>query len=154
MVFHQGLDAVGQLQMDVDLRIRPQELVHHRLQMLLAETQRRCDDQVALGLAVFAGHLLVGIAQRIDDAAAGLEVALAAFDQHNMPLYAVWQAYLRTYQPKTLVAWGRGGPFFGVPGAEAFRRDLRDARIELLDSGHFALEEDAARVADLILQTF
>lgn len=66
----------------------------------------------------------------------------------------MWQDYFRSHQPKTVVAWGRGDPFFGVPGAQAFRRDLKDVRIELLDSGHFALEEDATRVADLILQTF
>lgn len=71
-----------------------------------------------------------------------------------MPLFDVWQAYFRQHQPKTLVAWGRGAPSFDVPGAEAFRRDLKDVRVELLDNGHFALEEDAQRVADLIKQTF
>jgi pimeloyl-ACP methyl ester carboxylesterase len=82
------------------------------------------------------------------------QMALFRDYRHNVPLFDVWQAYFREYQPKTLVAWGRGDPFFGVPGAEAFRRDLKDVRIELLDSGHFALEEDAAQVADLIKQTF
>lgn len=82
------------------------------------------------------------------------QMALFKDYQHNVPLYAVWQDYLHTHQPKTLVVWGRGDPFFGVAGAEAFRRHLKDVRIELLDSGHFALEEDAARVADLILHTF
>ncbi|MCZ8318833.1 MAG: alpha/beta hydrolase [Silanimonas sp.] len=74
--------------------------------------------------------------------------------QRNVPLFDVWQAYFRQHQPKTLVAWGKGDPFFGVPGAEAFRRDLKDVRVELLDSGHFALEEDAPRVAELIKQAF
>lgn len=82
------------------------------------------------------------------------QMALFKDYRHNVPLFDVWQAYFREHQPKTLVAWGRGDPFFGVPGAEAFCRDLKDVRIELLDSGHFALEEDAARVADLIKQTF
>jgi pimeloyl-ACP methyl ester carboxylesterase len=82
------------------------------------------------------------------------QMALFRDYQHNVPLFDVWQAYFRTHQPKTLVAWGRGDPFFGVPGAEAFRRDLKDVRMELLDSGHFALEEDATRVAELIKQTF
>jgi pimeloyl-ACP methyl ester carboxylesterase len=82
------------------------------------------------------------------------QMALFKDYRHNVPLFDVWQAYFREHQPKTLVAWGRGDPFFGVPGAEAFRRDLKDVRIELLDSGHFALEEDAAQVADLIKQTF
>lgn len=85
---------------------------------------------------------------------AARQLALFKDYQHNVPLFDVWQAYFRQHQPKTLVAWGQGDPFFGVPGAEAFRRDLKDVRVELLDSGHFALEEDAPRVADLIKQTF
>lgn len=94
--------------------------------------------------------------QALLDRPGSAERQLALFKdyQHNVPLFDVWQAYFRQHQPKTLVAWGRGDPFFGVPGAKAFRRDLKDVRVELLDSGHFALEEDAARVADLIKQTF
>lgn len=82
------------------------------------------------------------------------QMALFKDYRNNVPLFDVWQAYFRQHQPKTLVAWGRGDPFFGVPGAEAYRRDLTQVRVELLDSGHFALEEDAARVAELIKQTF
>jgi hypothetical protein len=41
-----------------------------------------------------------------------------------------------------------------VPGARAYSRDLSDIRVELLDSGHFALEEEALRIAELIKQTF
>ena len=41
-----------------------------------------------------------------------------------------------------------------VPGAEAYRKDLKNIRVELLDSGHFAVEEDAATVAALIHETF
>ncbi|MEI7465706.1 MAG: alpha/beta hydrolase [Burkholderiales bacterium] len=94
--------------------------------------------------------------QALLDRPGSAERQLALFKdyQHNVPLFDVWQAYFRQHQPKTLVAWGQGDPFFGVPGAEAFRRDLKDVRVELLDSGHFALEEDAPRVADLIKQTF
>lgn len=94
--------------------------------------------------------------QALLDRPGSAERQMALFNdyRHNVPLFDVWQAYFRAHQPKTLVAWGRGDPFFGVPGVEAFRRDLNDVRIELLDSGHFALEEDAARVADLIKQTF
>jgi pimeloyl-ACP methyl ester carboxylesterase len=85
---------------------------------------------------------------------AGRQMALFNDYRHNVPLFDVWHTYFRDHQPKTLVAWGRGDPFFGVPGAEAFRRDLKDVRVELLDSGHFALEEDAAQIAALIKQTF
>lgn len=94
--------------------------------------------------------------QALLDRPGSAERQMALFNdyRHNVPLFDAWQAYFREHQPKTLVVWGRGDPFFGVPGAEAFRRDLKDVRVELLNSGHFALEEDAARVADLIKQTF
>lgn len=74
--------------------------------------------------------------------------------QHNVALYSTWQAYLRAHQPRTLIAWGKGDPLFVPAGAEAYKRDLPHARLVWLDSGHFALEEDAARVARLIEQTF
>jgi pimeloyl-ACP methyl ester carboxylesterase len=124
-------------------------------QMLLAETTRM---QYTAG-ARHPEHLNPDawvLDQALLDRPASAERQMALFRdyQHNVPLFDVWQAYFRTHQPKTLVAWGRGGPFFGVPGAEAFRRDLIDVRVELLDSGHFALEEDATRVAELINQTF
>lgn len=82
------------------------------------------------------------------------QMALFRDYRHNVPLFDTWQAYFRTHQPKTLVAWGQGDPFFSVAGAQAYRRDLNDVRVELLDSGHFALEEDAVRVAELIKATF
>ena len=82
------------------------------------------------------------------------QMALFKDYANNVPLFETWQTYFRTHQPKTLVAWGKGDPFFGVPGAEAYRKDLKDIRVELLDSGHFALEEDSATVAALIHETF
>lgn len=94
--------------------------------------------------------------QALLDRAGSADRHLALFrDYHsNVPLYDAWQAYFRARQPKTLVVWGKGDPFFGVAGAQAYARDLRDVRIELLDSGHFALEEDATRIAELVKATF
>lgn len=74
--------------------------------------------------------------------------------RNNVARYDEWHAWFRRYQPRTLVAWGRGDPFFTVAGAEAFWRDLRDVEVHLLDSGHFALEEDAATIAALIHARF
>jgi pimeloyl-ACP methyl ester carboxylesterase len=74
--------------------------------------------------------------------------------KNNVPLYDAWHAYFRHHQPRTLVAWGKGDPFFGVPGAEAYKKDLRDITVELLDGGHFALEEWAIEVAAMIKNTF
>lgn len=52
------------------------------------------------------------------------------------------------------MAWGQGDPFFGVAGALAYKKDLEDVTLELLDAGHFALEERAADIAALIKKTF
>lgn len=82
------------------------------------------------------------------------QLALFRDYRHNVALYPDWQDYLRTQQPKTLVAWGRHDPVFIAAGAEAFRRDLAQADIHYLESGHFALEEDAGAIAALILRTF
>lgn len=72
-------------------------------------------------------------------------------DYHsNVARYPEWQAYLREHQPPTLITWGKGDPFFIEPGAKAYLRDLPDAQLHLLNTGHFALEEDLAEIAALI----
>jgi len=68
----------------------------------------------------------------------------------NVVLYPSIQRYLRTHQPPLLAVWGRNDPFFLPAGAEAFRRDLPDAEIHLLDAGHFALETRGAEIGGLI----
>jgi pimeloyl-ACP methyl ester carboxylesterase len=82
------------------------------------------------------------------------QVALFRDYASNVALYDTWHAYFRAHRPRTLVAWGRGDPFFTVAGAEAFRRDLPEARVEYLDGGHFALEEFTPRMAELIAEHF
>lgn len=69
--------------------------------------------------------------------------------QNNPPRYPDWQAWLRRRQPKLLAAWGKNDPFFTAPGAEAYRKDVPDANVVLLDTGHFALEEEADTIAEL-----
>ena len=69
--------------------------------------------------------------------------------QHNLTRYPAWQAWLRDRRPKILAVWGRNDPFFVPAGAEAYRRDVPDARVVLLDTGHFALEEEADTIAEL-----
>ena len=63
-----------------------------------------------------------------------------------------WQAWLREHKSPILVVWGRNDPSFIAPGAEAFKRDLPDAEIHLLDAGHFALDEKNDDIARLILE--
>jgi pimeloyl-ACP methyl ester carboxylesterase len=70
--------------------------------------------------------------------------------RNNVARYPQFQEYLRTHTPPFLAVWGANDPFFLPAGAEAFRRDLPDARIELLDTGHFALETHAAEIAAAI----
>jgi pimeloyl-ACP methyl ester carboxylesterase len=74
-----------------------------------------------------------------------------AFDYHtNVDLYPQWQAWLRRYQPPTLIVWGRNDPFFPKPGAHAYLRHVPAAELHLFDTGHFALEECLPEIAPLI----
>jgi pimeloyl-ACP methyl ester carboxylesterase len=68
----------------------------------------------------------------------------------NPPLYPQWQQYFRDYQPPMIIAWGRNDVIFPSEGAFPYLQDLPDAELHLLDTGHFALEEDADRIAALI----
>lgn len=69
----------------------------------------------------------------------------------NVASYPTWQAWLREHQPPTLIVWGANDPSFIAAGAEAFRRDLPQAELHLLDAGHFALDEQNDAVARLML---
>ncbi len=94
--------------------------------------------------------------QALLDRSGNSDIQLALFRdyQTNVELYDVWQQYFRTFQPKTLVTWGKNDPFFPAAGAEAFRRDLSHLEVHYFDTGHFALEEDAGPIAALINQYF
>ncbi|GLQ49862.1 alpha/beta fold hydrolase [Dyella flava] len=69
----------------------------------------------------------------------------------NVAAYPSWQAWLRQHQPPTLVVWGRNDPSFIAPGGEAFKRDVPNAEIHMLDAGHFAMDEKNDEMASLIL---
>lgn len=68
----------------------------------------------------------------------------------NVANYPAWQSWLRERQPPLLVIWGRNDPSFQVAGAEAFRRDVPNAAIRILDAGHFALAEQPDVIAGLV----
>jgi pimeloyl-ACP methyl ester carboxylesterase len=72
----------------------------------------------------------------------------------NVAAYDAWHTAFRTYQPRTLIIWGQNDPFFIPAGAEAYLRDLPDARLVWLDAGHFVLDENAERVAAEIKAEF
>jgi len=65
----------------------------------------------------------------------------------NVKLYPKFQEYFRKERPSLLAVWGRNDPFFVPAGAEAFRRDLPNAVVRLLDTGHFALETHVETIA-------
>ena len=69
----------------------------------------------------------------------------------NVTSYPAWQAWLRQHKPPTLVVWGRTIRRSSPPAAEAYRRDLPNAEIHLLEAGHFALDEENDEIARLIL---
>jgi len=77
------------------------------------------------------------------------EVQLDLFGDYksNVALYPAFQNYFRTHQPPFLAVWGKNDPFFLPAGAEAFKRDMADAKVRFFDTGHFALETHAAEIA-------
>jgi pimeloyl-ACP methyl ester carboxylesterase len=80
-----------------------------------------------------------------------LQAALLYDYRTNVASYPAWQAWLREHQPPTLVVWGQNDPSFIAAGAEAFKRDLQNVEIHLLDARHFALDEKNDEIARLIL---
>jgi pimeloyl-ACP methyl ester carboxylesterase len=66
----------------------------------------------------------------------------------NVKLYPKFQEYFRKSKPPLLAIWGKNDPFFIPPGAEAFRKDIPNARVQFLDTGHFAIETHGAEIAD------
>ncbi len=80
------------------------------------------------------------------------EIQLQLFYSYgsNPPLYPQWQAYLREHQPPTLIVWGKNDEIFPADGAHPYKRDLKKVDFHLLDTGHFALEEDGDVIAEHI----
>ncbi|HEU4859603.1 MAG TPA: alpha/beta hydrolase [Chitinophagaceae bacterium] len=80
------------------------------------------------------------------------EIQLALFRNYgtNLTLYDTWQSYFRKYQPATLVISGKNDKLFIAAGAEAFKKDIKDAQTSLLNGGHFVLEEKHAEAASVI----
>jgi pimeloyl-ACP methyl ester carboxylesterase len=69
----------------------------------------------------------------------------------NVPLYPAWQDFLKKRQPKTIIFWGQDDIFFTREGGEAYLGDLPRAEMHRLDSGHFAVEDSAATIADKMI---
>ena len=90
--------------------------------------------------------------QRLLDRPGNQEVQLAMFYDYgsNPDRYPKWQRYLREHQPPTLIVWGKNDHIFPADGAHPYKRDLKNLEFHLLDTGHFALEEDGDLIANHI----
>jgi pimeloyl-ACP methyl ester carboxylesterase len=70
--------------------------------------------------------------------------------QTNVASYPSWQDWMRRNRPPLLVLWGRYDPSFALAGAEAYKRDVPDAEVHILEAGHFAFDEKVDEAAALI----
>ena len=71
----------------------------------------------------------------------------------NVALYPKFQEYFRTSRPPLLAVWGKNDPFFVPAGAQAYQRDIPNAEVQFLDTGHFAIETHVAEIASA-MKTF
>ena len=92
------------------------------------------------------------IDQRLLDRPGNQEIQLAMFYDYgsNLSRYPKWQQYFRDHQPPTLIVWGKNDPIFPAEGAHPYKRDLIHLDFHLLETGHFALEEEGNQIASYI----
>jgi pimeloyl-ACP methyl ester carboxylesterase len=68
----------------------------------------------------------------------------------NLDGYPKWQAWMRDKQPRLLVIWGKHDLSFDLSEPEAYRRDVPNAQVHVLNAGHFALDTAADQIAALV----
>jgi len=87
--------------------------------------------------------------QRLLDREGNKAIQLQMFYSYgsNPGLYPQWQAYFRKHQPATLIVWGDKDEIFPAAGAHPYKKDLKNLEFHLLDTGHFALEENGNEIA-------
>ena len=68
----------------------------------------------------------------------------------NVEAYPKWQAWMRQNQPRLLVIWGKYESSFDPSEPEAYRRDVPNAEVHIVDGGHFALDTAADEIAALV----
>ena len=91
--------------------------------------------------------------QALLDRPGNAEIQLDLFYDYrtNVELYPRFHEFFRKRQPPTLIVWGANDMIFPAEGARAYLRDLPQAELHLLDTGHFALEDQGADIARLML---
>ncbi|KAG9958722.1 hypothetical protein KCU61_g8125, partial [Aureobasidium melanogenum] len=78
--------------------------------------------------------------------AVDIQLALLQDYENNVKSYPAWQAYLREHTPKLVAVWGKNDPFFSAPGAQAFRKDIPNADISIIDAGHFVMQTNPSEI--------
>jgi pimeloyl-ACP methyl ester carboxylesterase len=68
----------------------------------------------------------------------------------NVDAYPKWQAWMQKTQPKLLVVWGKHDLSFDPGEPERYRKDVPNAKVYVLDAGHFALDTKAEEIAALV----
>jgi pimeloyl-ACP methyl ester carboxylesterase len=90
--------------------------------------------------------------QALLDRPGNMNIQLDLFRDYgsNVPLYPAFQTFFRERKPPTLIVWGKNDTIFPAEGAHPYRRDLPEAELHLLDTGHFALEDKLDVMVPLI----
>jgi pimeloyl-ACP methyl ester carboxylesterase len=81
---------------------------------------------------------------------AEIQVELFYDYRTNVEAYPTWQAWMRKARPRLLVLWGKYDLSFDASEPEAYRRDVPDAEVHVLDAGHFALDTAADEIGELV----
>ena len=79
-----------------------------------------------------------------------IQLSILYYAKRDLDVFDDWQQYFRKHQPPTLITWGKNDGIFTVEGAELLKRDIPGAELHLLDTGHFALEEELDRIGSLM----
>lgn len=116
----------------------------------LAATRSQYLDGVADRSRVDPGAWVLD--QALLDRPGNVEIQLDLFYDYrtNLELYPQFQQFFRERQPPALIVWGKNDTIFPAEGARAYLKDLPHAELHLLDTGHFALEDQGAEIARLM----
>lgn len=79
-----------------------------------------------------------------------IQIELLYDYRSNLESYPLWQEYMRQHQPPTLITWGKNDRIFPAEVAHLYKQDLNNLEFHLLDTGHFALEEEGDAIANYI----
>jgi len=82
---------------------------------------------------------------------ADIQLDLMGDYKSNVRLYPSFQKYFREHKPALLAVWGNRDPFFLPAGAEAYKRDIPNAKVKFYNTGHFALETHAREIGNDVL---